>query len=157
MRDGHDVTIRVLVVRNEGHNHLKTLRNIATGPQSLISNNHALTLLSEFQFEDIIFGLFPVVGGTMERAFGYWPKNSVGDVLDMLLQALEVRECNIFVSMSSPFDTVSPKLQALAFIHASKIAHRVGYIISSESNIVFIDLRHFIGCIPRQFSCPMAT
>ncbi|KIM79428.1 hypothetical protein PILCRDRAFT_10264 [Piloderma croceum F 1598] len=38
----------------------------------------------------------------MEEAFGYWPSNSVGDVMDMLLQALE----------------------ALACIYASNIAHR---------------------------------
>jgi hypothetical protein len=106
-RDGHDVTVRVLVVRNEGHDHLKILRKIATGPQSLMSNNHALIIFSEFQFEDIIFHWWV---GTMERAAGYWPKNSVGDVLDMLLQALEVRECDVFGSLSWPFDTVSPKL-----------------------------------------------
>jgi hypothetical protein len=79
------------VVRNEGHDHLKILRRIATAPYSLFSDNHALPLVSEFQFEDVTFGLFPKVGASMEEAFGKWPKNSVGDVLDMLLQALEVR------------------------------------------------------------------
>ena len=41
-------------------------------------------------FEDVTFGLFPLAGGTMDDAFGSWPKNSAGDVIDMVLQALEV-------------------------------------------------------------------
>ena len=47
-------------------------------------------MLGEFQFEDIIFGLFPKAGDTMGRAYCSWPRNSVGDVIDMLMQALEV-------------------------------------------------------------------
>jgi hypothetical protein len=91
-RNGHDVAVRVLVVRKEGYEHLEILRKIASGPSSLLSSNHALPLLAEFQFDDIIFGIFPKVGGTMEEAFQYWAEDSVGDVMDMLLQALEVRE-----------------------------------------------------------------
>ena len=45
----------------------------------------------EFQFEDIIFGIFPKVGAEITYLFGYWPNNSVGDIIDMLLQMLEVR------------------------------------------------------------------
>ena len=41
-------------------------------------------------FEDVTFGLFPLTGGTMDDAFGVWPQNSAGDVVDMILQALEV-------------------------------------------------------------------
>ena len=44
----------------------------------------------EFQFEDIVFGIFPKVGAEMLYAFGFWPKNSVGDIIDMLMQMLEV-------------------------------------------------------------------
>ena len=47
-------------------------------------------MFMEFQFEDIIFGIFPKVGAEMLDAFGYWPNNSVGDIIDMLLQMLEV-------------------------------------------------------------------
>ncbi|KIM74717.1 hypothetical protein PILCRDRAFT_695592 [Piloderma croceum F 1598] len=101
-RDGYNVAVRVLVVKHDGHGHLNILRNIATGSSSLLSNNHTLPLLAEFRLDDIVFGIFPRVGARMEEVFGYWPSNSVGDVMDMLLQALE----------------------ALAFIHASNIAHR---------------------------------
>ena len=47
-------------------------------------------MLSEFQFEDIIFGLFPKVGGSLSDADDPWQQNSVGDVIDMMMQALEV-------------------------------------------------------------------
>ena len=47
-------------------------------------------MVMEFQFEDIVFGVFPMVGGEMRYAIGKWPKNSVGDIVDMLMQMLEV-------------------------------------------------------------------
>ena len=91
-RDGLDVVIRVIVIGNEGHDHLKIHRTIAAGENSLFSNNHALPIFAEFQFEDIIFGIFPEVGGdggeTVE-AYGDWAKNSVGDIIEMLMQMLE--------------------------------------------------------------------
>ena len=78
------------MIGNEGRNHLKILRTIATGEKSLLSNNHSLPMFMEFQFEDIIFGIFLLVGGEMLDVFDYWPNNSVGDIIDMLLQMLEV-------------------------------------------------------------------
>ena len=47
-------------------------------------------MFMEFQFEDIVFGIFPKVGAEMLEAFGCWPKNSVGDIIDMFMQMLEV-------------------------------------------------------------------
>ena len=47
-------------------------------------------MFMEFQFEDIIFGIFPKVAADVMYAFGVWPYNSVGDIIDMLLQMLEV-------------------------------------------------------------------
>ena len=90
-RDGLDVVIRVIVIGNEGYDHLKILRTIATGEKSLFSNNHTLPMFAELQFEDIIFGIFPKVGGEIGSAYGYWAKNSVGDIIEMLMQMLEVR------------------------------------------------------------------
>ena len=89
-RDGFDVVIRVIVIGKEGHNHLKILRTIATGEKILFSNNHALPMFAEFQFEDIIFGIFPKVGGEITYAYDHWAMNSVGDIIDMLMQMLEV-------------------------------------------------------------------
>ncbi|KAF8806766.1 hypothetical protein BYT27DRAFT_7100370 [Phlegmacium glaucopus] len=101
-RDGHDVIIRVIVLGNEGHEHLKILRRIAAREKSLLNNNHALPMFAEFVFEDIIFGVFPKVGSGMTLAYGWWPKNSVGNIVEMLMQMLE----------------------ALDFIHGMNIAHR---------------------------------
>ena len=47
-------------------------------------------MIMEFQFEDIVFGIFPKVGADVMYAFGFWPNNSVGDIIDMLMQMLEV-------------------------------------------------------------------
>ena len=59
-QDELDVIIRVIVIGNEGHGHLKILRTIATGENSLFStNHHALPMFAELQFEDIIFWHFP--------------------------------------------------------------------------------------------------
>jgi hypothetical protein len=92
-RDGLDVIIRVIVIGNEGHDHLKILRTIATGENSLLSTNHTLPMFMELQFEDIVFGIFPKVGAQVMEAFGFrvWPNNSIGDIIDMLMQMLEVR------------------------------------------------------------------
>ncbi|CAL1711516.1 unnamed protein product [Somion occarium] len=100
--EGHDVAIRVIAVNKDGHEQLKILNKVAAGPLSLLSNNHSLPMLRVFEYEDITFGIFPRTAGCMYQAFDSWPKNSVGDVLDMILQALE----------------------GLAFIHDLGIAHR---------------------------------
>ena len=47
-------------------------------------------MFMEFQFEDIIFGIFPLVGAEMSYVFDYCPINSVGEIIDMLLKMLEV-------------------------------------------------------------------
>lgn len=88
-RSGHDVVIRVIVIGNEGHKHLDILRRISGGEKSLFSNNHSLPMFAEFQIEDIIFGFFLKAGDSCQRAYNSWPKNSVGDVIDMLIQMSE--------------------------------------------------------------------
>ncbi|KAF9483154.1 hypothetical protein BDN70DRAFT_828108 [Pholiota conissans] len=100
--DGLDVIIRIVVIHNEGHNHLRILRKVATGVNSLYSNNHALPMLAEVQFDDIILGVFPKVGSSMFFLYGSWARNSAGDVVEVIMQMLE----------------------GLAFIHNLGIAHR---------------------------------
>ncbi|KAF9467634.1 hypothetical protein BDZ94DRAFT_1280257 [Collybia nuda] len=100
-REGHGVIIRVIVVKEEGHKHIRILRKIATGEVSLCSDNHTLPLFGELELEDIIFGIFPKVNGIVKGADGTWATNSVGDIIDMLMQMLE----------------------ALVFIHRMNIAH----------------------------------
>ena len=88
--EGQAVVVKVLAIRDEGHECLDIIRKTSTGPFALLSNNHCLPLIKEFVFEDIIFGVFPKTGGLFEEAWVSWTRNSVGDILDMLLQILEV-------------------------------------------------------------------
>ncbi|KIM39229.1 hypothetical protein M413DRAFT_29411 [Hebeloma cylindrosporum] len=54
------------------------------------------------RYLDIVFGIFPKVAARVSDMVGLWAKNSVGDVLGMIMQMLE----------------------GLAFIHDKSIAHR---------------------------------
>jgi hypothetical protein len=86
--EGQDVIMRVVAIGDDGRKHLDILRILlATAPQVLISANHALPMTREVQLGHITFGVFPLVGYTLDVS---WAKDSVGDILDMLLQALEV-------------------------------------------------------------------
>jgi hypothetical protein len=85
-----DVVIRVIVIGDEGKNHLKILNRIAVGKAALHSTNHALPLFQQLVFKDIVFGVFPKIGARVFDIVGRWAKNSVGDVLEMVMQMLEV-------------------------------------------------------------------
>jgi hypothetical protein len=85
--EGQDVVMRVVAVGDNGRKNLDILRVLATAPQVLISANHTLPMIREVQLGHITFGVFPLVGYTLDVS---WAKNSVGDILDMLLQVLEV-------------------------------------------------------------------
>jgi hypothetical protein len=87
--EGQDVIMRVVAqaVGENGRKHLDILRVLATAPQVLISANHALPMIREVQLGHITFGVFPFVGYTLDAS---WANDSVGDILDMFLQALEV-------------------------------------------------------------------
>ena len=89
--DGLHAVLRVVVIGDEGKSHLNILRKLARGTNSLLTDSHIVPLWHEVHFEDIIFTVCPYVGFNMRGAYGEWAKNSVGDILDMLLQALEVR------------------------------------------------------------------
>jgi hypothetical protein len=84
------VIIRVITAGGQGSNHLKILRMVAAGVDSFMSDNHVLPMIQEFRYQDIVFGIFPKIAASMDRSVSSWPKNSVEDVLDMFMQALEV-------------------------------------------------------------------
>ena len=79
-----------MATQDEGHEYLSIIRKVSTSPLTLLFNNHCLPLLLEFALEDIIFGVFPKTGEILANAWLAWTKNSVGDILDMFLQILEV-------------------------------------------------------------------
>ena len=87
---GVDVAIRVIAIGDEGRDHLKILKKIARGKPALHSTNHALPMFQQLVFEDIVFGVFPKIGARIFDMVGRWAKNSVGDVLEMVMQMLEV-------------------------------------------------------------------
>ena len=76
IRDGLDVVIHVI-----GDDHLKILRTVTTGEEEPVQ------LFPRLQFEGIIFEKFPKVGG---EAYGFWAKNPIGDITEMLMQMLVV-------------------------------------------------------------------
>ncbi|THV00294.1 hypothetical protein K435DRAFT_657502, partial [Dendrothele bispora CBS 962.96] len=109
-RDGTDVLIRAITVHGGGYDHLLILRQLSRSPNSLLSQNHALHMLDEIESPSVpvTFGIFPLVGSSLSDAVNpsLWPKNSLGDVMEMFLQALE----------------------ALRYIHTQRIAHRDAFV-----------------------------
>ena len=106
-------------------------------------------MFAEFQFEDIIFGIFPQVGSGISYAYGCWAKNSVGDIIEMLLQMLEVS----FTLHVLPLFPKVQKLKALVFIHDLNIAHRVSTTTLSLGQLIFYlnflnSSALFLGCVP---------
>ncbi|KAL1760205.1 hypothetical protein FB107DRAFT_270253 [Schizophyllum commune] len=99
---GQDAVLRVVAIRDEGREQLRIWRKLASAPHALISENHALPFLQEIDLEHVTFAVFPFVAQPMDRIYGGWAKNSVGDILDAVMQALE----------------------GLAYIHSLGIAHR---------------------------------
>ncbi|KAI0707969.1 kinase-like domain-containing protein [Earliella scabrosa] len=100
--EGRDVIIRVLAIGSEGREHIDLLDVVARGPMSLISMNHTLPLLELIELDDIVFGVFPKVGASVNWAYDHWATPSSGDILDIITQCLE----------------------ALVFLHPLGIAHR---------------------------------
>ena len=89
-----DVVCRLITVGGDGHECLAALRRLTAAPLTIFSDNGVLPMLREIQFYDITLGIFPYAGLSMSDVFGPsvldLAKNSVGDLMDLLLQALEV-------------------------------------------------------------------
>ncbi|KAK7461110.1 hypothetical protein VKT23_009036 [Stygiomarasmius scandens] len=63
-------------------------------------------MLAEIESPSATFGIFPLVGSSLSDAVNLWAQNSLGDVMEMFLQALE----------------------ALKYIHTHRIAHRDAFL-----------------------------
>ena len=89
--EGLIVVIRIAAMGRAGRRHLEILRTLALGTTSVLTDNHVIPLWKEVDYEDMTFIVCPFVGHSMDDCYGWWAKNSVGDIIDMILQALEVR------------------------------------------------------------------
>ncbi|KAJ3797219.1 hypothetical protein GGU11DRAFT_662088, partial [Lentinula aff. detonsa] len=97
------VVIRPLTIGNEGKNQLQIIRHLSHPAKAAYTGNHILPMIREIPLDDIIFGVFPLSGPSLVLLYSYiMPQNSVGDIINMYMQALE----------------------ALVFLHKNRIAHR---------------------------------
>ncbi|KAL1722981.1 hypothetical protein EV715DRAFT_270088 [Schizophyllum commune] len=94
--------LRVVAIGDDGREQLRIWRGLATAPSVLLANNHTLPLLREINIARFTLGVFPLVSQNLGQVYSSWAQSSVGDVLDMILQALE----------------------GLAYIHSERIVHR---------------------------------
>ena len=117
--DGRDVIIRVLAVGDEGKDHVEILQSISHGVIALLHSSHQLPLLGLIEIEDITLGVFPKAGGSLTEMYGSWAKPSIGDVLDIILQCIEVSphvlKRRLFLRKNLPV----PRLSAFYARHSS--------------------------------------
>ncbi len=99
--DGRDVVFRVMAIGQEGREHVDLLKAFGRGPYSLISANHTLQLLDLIDLDDITFAVFPKVANSCSELYHTWAESSVGDILDMIAQCLEVRMSPTYVLSGS--------------------------------------------------------
>ena len=85
------MVLRVLAIVGDGKEHVDLLNTLARGSSSLFSSNHALPLLEVIELDDITFGVFPKVSYSCSDVYGSWAQSSVGDILEVIAQCLEVR------------------------------------------------------------------
>ncbi|KZT64371.1 hypothetical protein DAEQUDRAFT_747486 [Daedalea quercina L-15889] len=86
---GSNVVIRVIIVGDDGRRHLDILRKLARGTKSLMTENHVARLWNEASLDDIVFAISPYIGNSLEDCYRFWPNSSVGETIDMIIQAFE--------------------------------------------------------------------
>lgn len=84
------MVVRIVAIGQEGKTHLDILRIIGRGVANTRTDNHAIPLWREVHIGDMVFAVFPFVGACLDECASPESKNSVGDILDMILQCLEV-------------------------------------------------------------------
>ncbi|KAH9913568.1 kinase-like domain-containing protein [Epithele typhae] len=97
-----DVVIRVVQAGAEEITHISILTLVASEPRVSISTNHTLPVLELIGLGDIVFGIFPKAGPDLMMVLTRSRRNSVGDIVNIIMQCLE----------------------ALHFLHTNLIAHR---------------------------------
>ncbi|KAJ3710651.1 kinase-like domain-containing protein [Lentinula raphanica] len=96
--DNRDVMIAFLSDGVVVSNCVKVLRTIATGKNAGIDRNHALPLLHELRHDNMIFGVFPLVGTAFIVTW--------------------------FVNIAHALEMMSQIMEGIAFLHDHLVAHR---------------------------------
>jgi hypothetical protein len=84
--DNHDVLIRLITKGADGGNHLTALRRLATGRIASRGDNHAVPVLREIVYEDMVFAVFPLMDTGFDAPWYY----NFGEIVDAVEQVLEV-------------------------------------------------------------------
>ncbi|KAF8894270.1 hypothetical protein CPB85DRAFT_224180 [Mucidula mucida] len=113
-RDGAAVVVHAAAKGEEGRERLTLTRLLGTGGESFVSTNHMLPLWGEVIYQDMVFLVYPLVHASFQHVFqaetdddrAFGRGNSLGDILDMMLQCVE----------------------AIAFLHSRRVAHRDAFI-----------------------------
>ncbi|TFK89444.1 hypothetical protein K466DRAFT_486812, partial [Polyporus arcularius HHB13444] len=100
--DGRDVVIRVLAIGSHGRKHVEILKLLSQNHYSVIDRNHAIPVFELLAYQDVTFAILPKVGFSMLFAYGSlsWAKNSVGDLIDMIMQCVEALDFIHYVGVA---------------------------------------------------------
>ncbi len=82
----------MLAIRSHGRKHIEILKLLSRNHYSVIDRNHAIPVFEFLDYQDVTFAIPRKVGFSMLFAYGSlsWAKNSVGDLIDMIMQCVEV-------------------------------------------------------------------
>lgn len=99
-KDNRHYVVRVISAGGQGQNNLHILRILSTSsPDNLLSNNHILPIVAEIVYQDIHFAVFPKVGPRIQVAMmPLVQKNTIEDIVYIIMQALEVRLYNYLIN-----------------------------------------------------------
>ncbi|KAJ4000503.1 hypothetical protein F5050DRAFT_1837558 [Lentinula boryana] len=96
--DNRDVMIVLLSDGIIGRNCVDVLRTMATGKNAGIDRNHTLPLLHEIHYENLVFGVFPLVGSSFAPAW--------------------------FSNIARALESMSQIMEGVAFLHDHLVVHR---------------------------------
>ncbi|KDR83095.1 hypothetical protein GALMADRAFT_57374, partial [Galerina marginata CBS 339.88] len=97
-KDNRDVVILLLSDGTSGNNALEALQVVGTGVAASIDRNHVLPMLQTVHHDNLVFGVFPMVG-----------KSSISPWFGCLADGLEF---------------VSQIMEGVAFMHERRVVHR---------------------------------
>ena len=135
--------LRVMAIGDDGREQLRIWRGLATAPSVLLANNHALPLLREIDIGRFTVGVFPLVSQNLGQAYLSWAQSSVGDILDMILQALEASK-SISARKLHPF-MKSTRAWLISTVRESRIGSVILHYIAPAPHGLFRTLSRTIS------------